>query len=91
MLSGSTLCNKDVRPITLQPLYDVIVALVIFGLDYRLMYDWVTIPSVVPVVYIVGKGLTYNLWTCVGDYSTHLRSTGITVWLGQWSKGYHNY
>ena len=27
--SRSTVCNKDVGPITLQPLYDVIVALVI--------------------------------------------------------------
>ena len=29
-----TLRNKDVGPITLQLFYDVIVALVVFGLDY---------------------------------------------------------
>ena len=37
-------------PITLKPLYDVIVALVIFGLDYSLMYGWVMITSVVSIV-----------------------------------------
>ena len=37
-------------PITLEPLYDIIVALVIFGLDYSLMYDWVIITSVVTIV-----------------------------------------
>ena len=31
---------------------------------------------------LVGKGLTYNLWTRLHDYSTYLRSTGIIVWLG---------
>ena len=38
--SRSTLCNKDMGPITLQPLYDVIVALV---MDYSLMYGWTMI------------------------------------------------
>ena len=33
--SRSILCNKDVGPITLQPLYDVIVALV---MDYSLIH-----------------------------------------------------
>ena len=45
--SRSTLCKKDVRT---HPVYDAIVALVIFGLDYGLMYDWATVPSVVSVV-----------------------------------------
>ena len=45
--SRSTLCNKDVGPITLHPLYDVVVALV---MDYSLMYGWTMIPSVVLIV-----------------------------------------
>ena len=44
---SSYLCN------TLQSL--IVVALVIFGLDYSLIYCWAVIPSVVLVVYIVVK------------------------------------
>ena len=73
--SKITLCYKDVGPITLQrlPLHDVIVALVIFRIDYSLMYGWVMITSVVSEHIICGR-------VCiVGDYPIYLCSTGITV------------
>ena len=65
-------------PITLEPLYDVIVALVVFGLDYSLMYGWVMITSVVSIVKLEkGYHIICGRAWIVGDYSTHLRSTGI--------------
>ena len=79
----STLCNKNVGSITLEPLYDVIVTLV--------MYVWIGLQSNVwqghDTIITIGSLVVKNNNICVhvcivGDYSTHLRRTGITVWLG---------
>ena len=69
--SRSTLCNKNVGPIILQPLYDVKVTLVMYiwiGLQ-SIMYIWLghnTITTMGSLVIICGH-------VCiVGDYSNPL-------------------
>ena len=44
--SESTLCNNSVGPITLEPLYDVIVTLVMYGLQSNVWQGHNTITTI---------------------------------------------
>ena len=81
---STTQCNKNVGPITLEPLYDVIVTMVMYGLQSNV---WQGHDTITTIDSLVVKGLTIKQNICVhvfivGDYSTHLRRAGSTVWLG---------
>ena len=77
--SRSTLCNKDVGPITLQPLYDVIVTLVIYtriGLQYNVWLGHDTISTKgSPVV----KGLINKIFVDVSALLVIIQPTYIAL------------
>ena len=78
-LLSTTLCNNNVGPITLEPLYDVIVTMVMCVLRSNVWQGHDTITTTGSLV-VKGLTKTFVVHVCiVGDYSTHLRRIGITV------------
>ena len=75
---GVPAVTKYVGSITLQPLDDVIVLVILvmhIGLDYSVIYIWLGHDTITTMGSLVVKGLLNHLWA-------HIRRTGITVWLG---------